>query len=84
MQLSRFNPAAEWRTEYDRGVVTSTGTVTHTRCLNDDLVKRFKDKSNELNFSDRTEALNTETYCQTANSGLSQRRIEYALFPEFF
>src|SRR5690606_35065575 len=84
MQLSCFNAPAEWSTEYDRRVVAAAGTVTHAGCLNHDLIERFKDKTYELDFRNRAESLDTQTYCHTANSGFCKRRIEYALFAELF
>ncbi|MOA15793.1 hypothetical protein D3C78_1359730 [compost metagenome] len=59
VKLRCFYTAAKWCTEYDWCIITSTGTVTQTGSLNQNLIQRFKNKTYELNFSNRTESLDT-------------------------
>ncbi|MNJ49881.1 hypothetical protein D3C77_451370 [compost metagenome] len=84
MKLCRFNAAAKRCTEYDWSIITTAGTITHTSCLNNDLIQCFKNKAYELDFCNRTKSLDPQTYRHTANCGFCQRCIKYTLFAEIF
>src|SRR5699024_986725 len=84
MEFRCVNPAAEWRTDYYRRFLGRPRTCSVTGNLTGYAVHCLEKEAEELDFDNRTVALQRNPEPQGSQSAFCKRCIEYAIFPEFF